>query len=206
MDPEIKAKILTAFKQVFLGEYTVKENIEIKGTRVRYAIHNKFGNLVGAISEKTYQENTDEIKKIIAKAKRFAQEEKEWQEKQEKELVNREAALRAKLPPMPDPPASETNLVRTAEILAEIQDLQKKLARFTGPEDDGIRLSINCQISNLRRELVQYCEHEIKVEYIRDYVSGTNVMRLTRRVYCPKCGWGHSDSVREELPDSIVWR
>ena len=207
MNAQTKVKIREGFKRVFLGEYTLKENVVIEGTRVRYAIYNKSGRLIGGISEKTYSENADEIEKLMEKARLLAAKELAWQEERDAELAKREETLRAKLPAIPEAPGGDPDPTREEEIKAKIEELKGEAERFMGdPESSGILLGIESQIGRLHKELQTYCDHEIKVEYSREWLSGTSVMVVSRRVYCPKCGWEHVDSVHEELPESVVWR
>ncbi len=76
---------------------------------------------------------------------------------------------------------------------------------FSGPEMDGVNLSISSQNARLRQEAQKYCNHNFDVKYSHDYTADAR-KKLVREVKCDKCDFEKRQHVADDLDERAFWR
>lgn len=129
-----------------------------------------------------------------------AEEEKRDREDQEKAYEG----LKKELPSLPE--GEQTLGKEEIETLKEkIEELRAEMARFTDEEDEGIRLSLTSQVSELQKKLEDGCSHEWEIEFFHGYTQDGR-KELRRVATCPKCGARREDVVSEPVAEEAMWR
>lgn len=93
------------------------------------------------------------------------------------------------------------------EIKAQIEEKRKLLRQFSGPESEGLVLSVQSSISKLERQLHKMCPHaNLTIKTKETYTQDSRKQKREVKE-CPECGF-YSDNIVEEEPvsDEAIWR